>query len=65
MFIITRYEIGDTERKAIARILGLSRPADREQVRTYLQQQGELVILALTMPLMADSRPGSQPATGA
>lgn len=53
MFIITRYTVTDAHRKAIGEALGLPRPADREQVRDYLQKHGDLHLLGLALPLMA------------
>lgn len=55
MHIFTRYIVTDQQRAALGQALGLKRPADREEVRTFLQQQGELTLDALTLPLMAQT----------
>jgi hypothetical protein len=52
MFIITRFTVTDAQRKAIGDALGLRGPAEREQVRDYLQKHGELHLVGLTLPLL-------------
>lgn len=53
MFIIVRFNVSDRQQRAIATVLGLRGAADREQVREFLQRQGEQTLEAVTLPLVA------------
>lgn len=55
MFIITRHEVSESQRRALSRLLG--REVDREQLRAFLQQQGQQALDDVTRPLVADRKP--------
>jgi hypothetical protein len=57
MFIITRFNISDRQRHAIAQVLGRAVLDDTDEaralIRDFLQRQGEQTLEALTLPLVA------------